>query len=159
MSSKKGVPRRFVPGNTAFRTMAGIPLLPKEQFAKVPQSDREAVFKHVRGSDKWAPGNKKNAADDNQSETDDDEAADDQSMEPLDTSAQTALFLMELHPRVLGQTTPQSPSSPLALPPLSFGLNVPYVFRHTHTDVHILCANFEVVHGCAFLLLCLLVMF
>eukprot|EP00959_Pyramimonas_sp_CCMP1952_P188385 3939676-Pyramimonas_sp.AAC.1 len=34
MDAKKGVPRRFAPGHTAFRTMAGIPVAPKDNMVK-----------------------------------------------------------------------------------------------------------------------------
>eukprot|EP00959_Pyramimonas_sp_CCMP1952_P122036 2551042-Pyramimonas_sp.AAC.1 len=104
MDTKRGLPRRFVPGNTAFRTMAGIPVVSKDSMVKVSYSDREAVFKHVCGSEKWTPGAKAAKGQD-LSDDDDDEAPEDTAVDPLEainggTATLVVLFWMELHLRV-----------------------------------------------------------
>ncbi|CAK0856763.1 unnamed protein product [Prorocentrum cordatum] len=103
MDTKRGLPRRFVPGNTAFRTMAGIPVVSKDSMVKVSYSDREAVFKHVCGSEKWTPGAKAAKGQD-LSDDDDDEAPEDTAVDPLEainggTATLVVLFWMELHLR------------------------------------------------------------
>ena len=52
----KGVPRRFLPGNTAFKTMSMAPLLEKEGMTKIPLEERERLFRGVTGSDKYTSG-------------------------------------------------------------------------------------------------------
>ena len=42
-SSRKSVARRFVPGNTAFKRMSGLPMLPVAQMATATVSEREAL--------------------------------------------------------------------------------------------------------------------
>ena len=57
--NRKPSARRFVPGNTAFKCMSGLPILQKHAMVKVPVKEREAIFRGVMGSDKWTPGLKK----------------------------------------------------------------------------------------------------
>ena len=114
--SRKGVARRFVPGNTALRVMAGVPILTKENMTTVSFTVREAVFKHVAGSDKWAPGNKhrlvKDTAEQEEEEKDEKEEEEEEEEEQvdqgpgdiIDTLQQVVLFFMEHHPRVHGLT-------------------------------------------------------
>ena len=96
-ASRKGVPRRFVPGNTAFRTMAGVPVLSKDQLTKVAFSDRELVFKHVHGSDKYCPGVKNKGLG---SDSDEPLPEDEGDMDAVGTRQMVPFFPMELHPRV-----------------------------------------------------------
>ena len=59
----------FDPGNTAFKTMSGLPILQKHAMLKVPGKEREAAFGGVVGSEKWTPGiKKKNQGGDSESE-------------------------------------------------------------------------------------------
>ncbi|CAK0892141.1 unnamed protein product [Prorocentrum cordatum] len=107
MDTKKGAPRRLVPGNTAFRTMAGIPVVSKDSMVKVSYSDREAVFKHACGSEKWTPGATAAKGQD-LSDDDDDEAPEDTAVDPPEavnggTATLVALFWMELRLRVCAQ--------------------------------------------------------
>ena len=112
--SRKGAARRFVPGHTAFRTMGGVPVIPKDNMTMVPYSDRENVFKHVSGSDKWAPGKAGAKAGapssagasstavatvDSSSESEA-EGVPDSVPQVVDTSSSVVLFYMELHSRV-----------------------------------------------------------
>ena len=100
--SRKPVERRFVPGNTAFKAMAGIPVLGRDAMTTVPFMDREAIFKSITPSDKWN-GKKKGGEDDEGCDDDDDDAADALPAPGpgvVDESSLVPLFLMELHPRV-----------------------------------------------------------
>lgn len=103
---RKPAPRRFVPGNTAFRTMSGLPILQKSAMVKVPAKEREAIFRGIVGSDKWTPGlrrQSKGGADDG---TDEDEAppAEEESDDGnnRDVDGNVILFYMELHPKAPG---------------------------------------------------------
>ena len=112
--SRKGVARRFVPGNTALRVMAGVPILTKENMTTVSFTVREAVFKHVAGSDKWAPGNKHRMVKDTaeqeeeekyeKEEEEEEEQVDQGPGEIIDTLQQVVLFFLGHHPRVRGLT-------------------------------------------------------
>ena len=53
------MPRRYVPGSTAFKTMRGVPVLTKDQMTKVPMQTRESVFRGFVGADKFSARDKK----------------------------------------------------------------------------------------------------
>jgi len=120
LRSRRGVPRRFVPGNTAFKVMGGLPVLERAAMAKVTFEEREALFRGVVGSDKWRPGcrTKKGSAGDaassvgagetkEESEHSESEMeVDEQPPSMVDASAKVVAFHMELHPRVANIITP-----------------------------------------------------
>ncbi|CAJ1436313.1 unnamed protein product [Effrenium voratum] len=60
---RKPAARRFVPGNTAFKTMSKLPVLSKQAMLKASSKEREAIFRGVTGSDRWSPNKKTNKYD------------------------------------------------------------------------------------------------
>jgi hypothetical protein len=113
---RKPEPRKFVPGNTAFRNMGHLPLLPKDHMTTVSYKDREAVFRGVTGSDQWTHAKKDKSSqagptasaaatesstlyeDDDAMQVDDEAAQAEPGIVPPDS--QVVFFWMELHPRV-----------------------------------------------------------
>ena len=106
--------RRFVPGNTAFKTMQNVPLLEKAAMMKVPSKEREAILRNVVGTDKWTPGLGRKSSGGGGAATgpgapaaaagsDEEEEAGDED-DPLagttDADGNVVLFHMELHPKV-----------------------------------------------------------
>ena len=109
--------RRFVPGNTAFKNMTGLPILDKAAMLKVASKEREAIFRGVMGTDKWNPGTKKTAsapaastgtataatpaADNNAASSDEEDdpaiSADNQGL--MDSEGNVTLLFMEQHPK------------------------------------------------------------
>ena len=63
MNRRKSVPRRFVPGHTAFKCMSGVPMLERVGMATVAPEERERCFRGVVPSDKWLPNRRKEAGD------------------------------------------------------------------------------------------------
>ena len=99
---RKPAVRRFVPGNTAFKSMSGLPILQKHAMLKVPGKEREAIFRGVIGSDKWTPGlNKRLSKGGAESESEEAAAVDDESDDGAtgDMDGNVILFYMELHPK------------------------------------------------------------
>ena len=119
MLSKKAVPRRFVPGNSAFKTMAGIPILQKDEMTKVPYGEREAMFRGVSGSAKWSPNSHQGATPagpDHLSGSDDEDVVlpGEESLEVVNTTQPVVLYWMELHPRAPRADTPPFLETPAA---------------------------------------------
>ena len=115
--NQKGVPRRFVPRNTAFKSMSHLPVLTKDAMTWVSQDERERVFRGVVASDKWTPGKKSKGVsasatpaedpvadsdDDDREEEADDQAAVEQASTP-DSGGNVVFFWMELHPKAARQ--------------------------------------------------------
>ena len=98
---RKPTVRRFVPGNTAFKSMSGLPILQKHAMLKAPAKERKAIFRGVMGSDKWTPGLKK-AAKGCDSESEEVVPMEDESDDAAngDVDGNVILFFMELHPKV-----------------------------------------------------------
>ena len=106
LQKRKGEPRRFVPGNTAFKIMGHLPVLDKSCMVQIPYDERETVFRSVQGSDRWQPGKKgaggKAYPDDEDIESEEEEGAVDDAQDAVavvDGSAPVVFFWMELHPR------------------------------------------------------------
>ena len=102
---RKSHERRFVPGNTAFKVMRGIPVQTLDQMEKVTFADREATFRGVVGSDKWTPGATSQAsvqAEDNEEEAEEDDEEGECVAAPglVDLSSLVVYWCMDLHPRV-----------------------------------------------------------
>ncbi|CAE7714171.1 unnamed protein product [Symbiodinium sp. CCMP2592] len=103
--------RRFVSGNTAFRTMQNAPILETAAMHKVSSKERDAVFRNVIGSDRWSPGvGRKSAGGGAASATTADRESESEEggeENPLagctDAEGNVVLFHMELHPKVLAQ--------------------------------------------------------
>ena len=106
--------RRFVPGNTAFRNMSGLPILEKAAMVKVPAKERENIFRGVVGTDKWNPGTKKAstapapaaaaaappaAAAEDEEEEEEEDAAANPSDGLMDSEGNVTLFFLEQHPK------------------------------------------------------------
>lgn len=108
--------RRFVPGNTAFKNMSGLPILDKAAMQKVASKEREAIFRGIMGTDKWNPGGSKKtaaasapaastgtatAAADNAASSDEEDdpgiPAENQGL--MDSEGNVTLFFMEQHPK------------------------------------------------------------
>jgi hypothetical protein len=96
----KGTPRRFVGGNTAFKTMANLPILIKSEMITVPLADRNRVFKTIQSTDKYNSSGKKDA------EADDDDGSQEDELDPdandilqTDSSGRVVFWWMELHPK------------------------------------------------------------
>jgi hypothetical protein len=100
LKSKKGVPRRFVGGNTAFRAMTGIPTIPKAEMLTLSAKERDAIFRGVQGTEKWK-GKKDVDADEDAEDAQPEAQPDgDDDVKVVDPSSDVPLFTMELHPRV-----------------------------------------------------------
>jgi hypothetical protein len=101
---RKAADRKFVPGNTAFKAMSGIPILSKENMTLVPFMEREAMFKTIVPNDKWNTAKKDKGADaegdDNNDGDEDDDDVEGSAPTIADESTKVPLFYMELHPRV-----------------------------------------------------------
>ena len=107
--------RRFVPGNTAFKNMTGLPILDKNAMVKVPAKERENIFRGVVGTDRWNPGTSKKAPASAAAATapptsaapgpeDDEEEEEEDAAAPstegiMDSEGNVTLFFMEQHPK------------------------------------------------------------
>ena len=107
---RKATERRFVPGNTAFKAMAGVPILSRETMTLVPYMEREAIFKTIVPNDKWNGASTKKdpkvagGSGDGEDEGEEDDVVEDDTAGSapavIDESTKVPLFYMELHPRV-----------------------------------------------------------
>jgi hypothetical protein len=99
----RGVPRRFVPGNTAFRSMRGLPILKLEDMITVGVDERERVFRTIIPSEKFNPrlggASKGNVEDEDEEMDEPDEPDPDAGGMGLNKSGKVPLFYMELHPK------------------------------------------------------------
>lgn len=103
--TRKSMPRRFVPGNTAFKKMSSLPMLSKESLTSISFAEREQVFRGVTPTDKWSHAARAaNKQQPDSSGSEDEETPADQSQAvAADASAKTVFFWMELHPKVCAQ--------------------------------------------------------
>ena len=104
---RKPAARRFVPGNTAFKTMSKLPVLSKQAMLKASSKEREAIFRGVTGSDRWSPNKKTNKYDVDDDDEDEAEnvAATEEGPEIVSADGQVILFYMELHPKAITPIT------------------------------------------------------
>ena len=103
----KGNARRFVPGNTAFRTMRPIPLLDLGSMTKISRREKDRVFRGVQRDDKFA-GRKGGDGDANSEpeKTEEDgegEEGSEGEAAPADDGDMVIFFHSELHPHVCAQ--------------------------------------------------------
>lgn len=108
-ATKRGAPRRFVPGNTAFRAMRGLPILKVEEMIMVGVDERERVFRNIVPADKFNPRLRENTkgnagVDDEEDEEDPDEDDPDAGSMGVDKTGKVVLFYMELHPKAPSMT-------------------------------------------------------
>ena len=104
--SRRSVPRRFVPGNTAFKKMAPLPVLSKDAMTKIAHAEREQVFRTVLATDRWSPKGNKGATkvtvdDDVDEDEEEEECQDEAAPAVVDTACEVVFYWMELHPRVI----------------------------------------------------------
>lgn len=100
---RKSGPRRFVGGNSAFKCMAGLPLLRKSAMLHVPVDERERCFRGVAPTEKWCPNKSRASAGAAPASGDLDDEEEDHE-DDLDTampdaSGKVVLFWMEMHPK------------------------------------------------------------
>ncbi len=86
--TKKGVPRRFLPGNTAFKT-SKVPIVKRETLIPIDFAEREAIFRSVIPSDKFTPGVKQSPAGSRGPSPDaaEEDSADDEEMKESETTS------------------------------------------------------------------------
>lgn len=94
----KSCPRRFTPGNTAFKRMGDLPVLKKDSMITVPHEEREKVFRGVHWDEKYSPGRGKDAKADEDEDSDEDMEAEEEKQPEM--GSQSVLFWMEIHPKV-----------------------------------------------------------
>ena len=113
--------RRFVPGNTAFRTMQNAPILETAAMHKVSCKERDAVFRNIVGTDRWNPGVGRKSAGASAApaaaapatpaaaaaaaaESESEECNEENPLAGCtDAEGNVVLFHMEMHPKILAQ--------------------------------------------------------
>ena len=96
MRSEKGVPRRFVPGNAAFKVGNKLPVVGKDEMQKIKYCGREANFRNVAGSDKFSGERAPPSEDEGEEEA---AKGDDPVPQAFDPLMLVVFVWMELHPR------------------------------------------------------------
>ena len=101
----KGVPRRFVSGNTAFRAMNALPLLRKDEMIRIAPDARERIFRGVSPSDKYNPRLTKTPKAEEKADDDDENIEEPEEADPeggaaeVDKDGSVPAFWMEIRPK------------------------------------------------------------